>query len=58
MYIAKNVITHAHVFFILVLTAAHMLLIGVLSMRTCAQDFNLLIVIKLKYIICTYSIHC
>ena len=58
MYIAKYVLTHAHEsFYIIVMTAAHTLLISVLSMRTCAQDFKLFIVIKLKYIISTYSIH-
>jgi hypothetical protein len=41
---------------IIKMTAAHKLLISVLSMRTSAQDFKLFIVIKLKYIICTYNI--
>jgi len=58
MYIAKHALTLVHEsFYIIARTAAHMLLISVLSMRTCAQDFKLFIVIKLKYIICTYSIH-
>jgi hypothetical protein len=57
MYIAKHVLTLAHEsFYVIVMTAAHKVLISVLSMRTSAQDFKLFIVIKLKYIICTYNI--
>ena len=57
MYIAKHVSTLAHEsLYVIVMTAAHKVLISVLSMRTRAQDFKLFIVIKLKYIICTYNI--
>jgi hypothetical protein len=51
MYIAKHVLTLAHdSFYIIVMTAAHKLLISVLSMRTSAQDFKLFIVFN--------NIHC
>ena len=54
---SKTCFNSAHdSFYIIVMTAAHKLLISVLSMRTSAQDFKLFIVIKLKYIICTYNI--